>query len=166
MQMSNGARIRRGAVALAVAGVITLGGCTSTFTAQPYTPGVGTNTDLGETDALKLRGMVLVIDGEKAILTGSVVETMHNDSLTKISGVSLDEKGDPSGDLSFSEAKAELKPNQLVKLTEMKIVTDKGKLVPGYTAKLTFDFQNAGSTDLVVPVVDNSLPDYKDVKAS
>lgn len=156
------ARVRRAAAALAVAGVIALGGCTSTFTAQPYTPGVGVNVDQGD---MKTRALVLVVDGEKALLTGAIVSNTEKDTLVKITGQAQDATGKNLGELSFNDAKVEVKPNNLVNLTEKKISTAKGKLTPGFTAELKLEFEKSGTATVVVPVVSTEHADYKDIKA-
>lgn len=160
--MSTGAPTRRGVLALAVVGAVALSGCTSTFTAQPYTPGVGTNVDAGDT---KVRALVLVVDGEQAVLTGSLVSIRGNDALTKITGKALDANGNEVGDLTFPDGRIEVKPNTLVKLTDMKLTTPKGKLTPGFNADLTLQFERGGAVDITVPVVSTDHPDYADVKA-
>lgn len=151
---------RRALLAAGVAGAIALSGCSSTFTAQPYTPGVGTNMNRGD---VKLRAMVLVVDGDRAWLTGSVVTDQQADTLTGIDGVAQDSSGNELGDgsLTFEAPRIEVPAGGIVDLTKQGVSTEKGKLVPGLNATLTLTFQNAGEATLVVPVVDTEHPDYK-----
>lgn len=149
-------RLRHSAAALVVAGLMAFSGCTSTFTAQPYTPGVGTNVDQGP---VMVRAMVLVIDGDKAYLTGSIV-SHEDDNLTGIQGKAQDGSFKDVADLTFTDAQIEVPTDKLVTLTDKQISTPVGDLKPGLTAQLTLNFEKAGAATLVVPVVDTKHPDY------
>ncbi|MGA4669022.1 hypothetical protein ACPCG0_04350 [Propionibacteriaceae bacterium Y1923] len=150
------ARMRTAAAALALAGVVALGGCTSTFTAQPYTPGIGTNVDAGP---VKVRALVLVLDGESAQLTGSIVG-LEADTLLGITGHAQDAAFDNLGALSFPDTRIAIAKDKLTPLTDKNLVTQAGDLTLGLTAEITFNFENSGSATVQVPVVDASHADY------
>lgn len=143
------ARIRNAAAALALAGAVALSGCSSTFTAQPYTPGVGTNVDAGP---VKARALVLVTEGDSARLTGSIV-SLESDTLVSISGQAQDASFNDVGNLTFPQARIDLGANKLVPLTDLNLVTTSGELKPGLTAQLELKFEKSGSATVVVPVL-------------
>lgn len=150
------ARMRTAAAALALAGVVALGGCTSTFTAQPYTPGIGTNVDAGP---VKVRALVLVMDGDTAQLTGSIVG-LDTDTLLSISGNAQDAHFNNLGSLSFPDARIAIAKDKLTPLDDKNLVTPTGDLVLGMTARITFTFEKAGEATVLVPVLDTSHADY------
>lgn len=152
-------RVRHALAATSAAAVIALSGCSSTFTAQPYTPGVGTNVDQG---SMLVRSLVLVVDGERAWLTGAVVSEDGADTLTRITGTAQNSQGEDQdgGALTFPDGQIAVPSGGMVNLTGKNLSTPAGELTPGLTAKLTLHFQQAGDATLVVPVVDKSHPDY------
>lgn len=146
--------MRRRTLALAVAGVIALGGCTSTFTAQPYTPGVGANVDAG---AMKLRSLVIIKDGDNAYLTGALVGQGSGDRLVALRGTTLDASGNPTGGLTFSGGQLEAPADRLVPL---EFPTDGSGLTAGLNVLVEAEFEQHGTTRVVVPVVTKDNPDY------
>ena len=150
------ARMRTAAAALALAGVVALGGCTSTFTAQPFTPGIGTNVDAGP---VKVRALVLVLDGDTAQLTGSIVGN-ESDTLVSITGNAQDASFTNQGDLTFPDARIALSPNKLTSLTDKKLTATSADLVEGLTAEIVFTFEKAGTATVQVPVVSSDHNDY------
>lgn len=161
----NGSQRRRRVGALAAAAVLAaaLGGCASTFTAQPYTPGVGVNADLGQN--LQVRALVLVVNGTKTYLTGSVV-SYQKDTLDKVTGQALDSSGSATGSpLDFTgPTSGTVRANNVYAITDQNVSTPTGDLEAGLTAKVTLQFSKAGSTTVTVPVVDVSNPDYATLK--
>ncbi|MGA4507903.1 hypothetical protein ACQB6R_02585 [Propionibacteriaceae bacterium G1746] len=149
-------RIRTVAAAASLAAVVALGGCVSTFTAQPYTPGVGVNADAGQ---VKARALVLVLDGQSAHLTGSIVST-EADTLTSVKGTAQDSSFNDLGALTFPDARVAIPSNKLVPLTPQNLVATSPDLKAGLTAKLTLTFDKSGTTTVVVPIVSNENPDY------
>lgn len=156
------ARMRTAAAALALAGVVALGGCTSTFTAQPYTPGVGTNVDAGP---VKVRALVLVLDGDTARLTGSIVG-LDSDTLLSIKGNAQDAHFTNLGALTFPDARIAVAPNKLTSLTDKDLTTPAGDLTMGLTAQIVFQFEKAGSATVQVPVVSSENADYRSLAPS
>lgn len=150
------ARMRSAAAALALAGVVALGGCTSTFTAQPYTPGIGTNIDAGP---VKVRALVLVLDGDSARLTGSIVG-IESDTLVAIRGYAQDASFTNRGALTFPDARIAVAPNKLTSLTDKSLTTTSPDLTAGLTAEIVLEFEKAGPATLQVPVVSSDHGDY------
>lgn len=153
------ARMRTAAAALALAGVVALGGCTSTFTAQPYTPGVGTNVDAGP---VKVRALVLVLDGEAALLTGSIVG-IESDTLVSIKGSAQDAAFKNVGPLTFPDARIAVAANKLTTLTDKNLTATGTGLTAGLTAEIVFEFEKNGTATLQVPVVSSEHSDYSNL---
>lgn len=164
--MSHSPQFSRRSLTLASAAALAMGAlsaCTSVGVVDPYTPGIGTETQVGET---KLRAMVIVETGEgKGLLTGAIAAE-EDDTLTSIKGQSTDAALDDNGNLTINQLTLEAPSSKLVKLADKKITVSGEKLKAGLYARLTFAFEKAGDVTLLVPVVAKDHPDYKGVSGS
>lgn len=151
------ARLRRALAATVAAGALLLtAGCAQPGTIESYTPANGANVELGMT---KVRGLVLVVDGEQAVLSGGIVSPSA-DTLTSVAARALTASGAEGEILAVSTKPVELAADQLTKLSDAGIAVSGKGMVPGLTAKVTLAFAKAGSVTAEVPVVDVKHPDY------
>ncbi len=152
-------RTRLAAAGLAIAAVSLTGCATIPAISEQYTPGVGTNVT--QQDAM-LRALVIVVKDGQGVLTGAALSSV-GDSITAISIKALDQNDAPAGDVKVSTSSIQLPTDTLVQLAPQ-VQVSSPQLVPGLMAELKVTFAKAGETTLLVPVVSNTHPDYKNVQ--
>ena len=129
-------------------------------TNMPYTPSDGTNADIGDGGAIKIRNLVLIsrTAGEgvvSATLIGNTEDSLNSVSITPI-------KADGSSGSAVTATPAaplQLGGGSLIVLTNVApLSVTSPDLLAGLTAKVTMDFAKAGPTTLNCPVVDGTIP--------
>lgn len=143
-------------IAAALIGATALSGCVSTKVAQPYTPGIGVNS---EQQGVNLRALTVVARDGKGVLAGSL-DSSAGDTLTRIAGKATGSNFEDLGDLQTGSATIQLPAGEFVNLTDKKISVSSDDLKPGLYARVTFTFEKAGEVTVLVPVVDADQPDY------
>ncbi|HSE72120.1 MAG TPA: hypothetical protein VLA97_15260 [Nocardioidaceae bacterium] len=143
--------LRRSIVAAAVlVAVPVLSSCGSNFNAptdQVYNPGVGVNERSSDVDVLH----ALVVSGAEG--SGTVVAALVNQNVTEedqLTGITATE-----GEQVDLSGPIEIGPEKLVQLAdEQQTVSIEGEGIrPGLFVELTFEFANAESVTVEVPVV-------------
>lgn len=139
--------------------------CASPQTLQPYTQAEGVNYDApmaGQQVPLKVRNLMVVAKpGGQGFISGAVISTEAN-KLTGVEAQALDASGAPGAPIPPATANVEMKPNQLVVLTEgSPIQLNSPDLKPGLTARLKLTFEKGAPAEVVVPIVDGEKEDYK-----
>lgn len=155
-------RLRTVGAAIAVAASLSLTGCGfNAQTLQTYTPAHGVNVDH---DALKVRNLLVIADGQgKGVVSASIVSA-KDDSLESVSGNAVKADGSDGGALTVTAAPVELPAGQLVVLTDQspRLTVTGPELKPGLTARLVLTYGSGQTTDLVVPVMDAEQALYAD----
>ena len=103
-------RLTRVAVAAVALAGLGLGGCANYETLEPYQPAAGIQTDA---PGVKVRNLMVVDDGGSMHLAGTLIAD-EQDSLSKVSGIALQQNSDPGKELtigSVSTERAKLEPD-------------------------------------------------------
>lgn len=134
-------------------------------TNQPYTPSDGTNADIGDDGALKVRNLVIIsrADGQ-GIVSASVIANAE-DQLTGVTVAPFTADG-TDGPPAAAELAAPLQlgGGSLTILTQGPLITVQApELTAGLDALVTMQFANAGSVPLRAPVVDGTLQPWSTI---
>lgn len=143
-------RLTRVAVAAVALAGLGLGGCANYETLEPYQPAAGIQTDA---PGVKVRNLMVVDDGGSMHLAGTLIAD-EQDSLSKVSGIALQQNSDPGKELTIgSKGNLTLPANGPVNLADSGI-TVKGDVDPGGMTQISLTFAKAQPLTLTVPVVD------------
>lgn len=136
------------AVALCTAVALSLAACAQPQTIEPYQPGVGADTAVGD---VALRALTIVMsDEDSGALTGALV-ARTDDTLTSLTGTALGTDLEPGAELTITADTTRLPAQTLVPLDKITVSGD--GLVPGLNAELTFVFAEGGIVTVAVPIV-------------
>jgi hypothetical protein len=158
-------------VALVVTlGLLLVAGCgMNAQTSKPYTPAEGINVDVGDPAqnnlVVHVRNLLIIAKAPgQGVLSASLV-TNNRDSLTKVSGNPIKLDGSDGAPFTVTMPNAVTIANGAeVVLTGMPlIVLSSPDLVPGLSATITLQFENAGQTTLKVPIEDGNQPQYASI---
>ncbi len=145
---------RRALAALACAAAFALSGCATGFNAQTtkqYDAAIGSNSRGGDVEVLN--ALFVANDNDTATLSASLLDKARTaTSLTDITVT--DEKGTEIA-ATFAEP-VELKPNVLYVSGKTPDVMITGAFKLGQFVTASFDFDNAGTVTLKVPIVDRN----------
>ncbi len=167
---------RRIALALSAVALLAVSACGfDAETLQPYTPGNGVNVDIGlgpnqqvVSGTVQARNLVIVSDAAgEGFLYGSLY-TEDSDALTAVSGNAIKVDGSQGSALNaVVTSPVTVANSELVVITDQQRITmTSADLAPGLTANLTLTFRNAGSRQVLVPVVDGSLEPYDQIPSA
>lgn len=163
---------------VAVSAALLLGSAACGFNAQtlmPYTPAAGVNVNVGTgpnqepvTSTVQVRGLMVIsrTPGE-GFLSASLL-CGDQDALTSVSGYVVKTDGSQGSALTVTLPEpVALGNNQLVVLTDRtEIAVASADLMAGGTVSLTLTFSNAGSQQVLAPVVDGNTSGYSSVSPS
>jgi hypothetical protein len=169
-----GQRLRAGGSLLLVLGLLFLAGACgrNVQTNQPYTPGEGINVDIGDSadpsKVVHVRNLMIISWGPgEGVVSGTLV-TDDRDSLTGLSGNAIKVGGIEGAPFTGTvPSTVSLANGQPVVLTDQpKIVVKSADIMPGFGARLTLQFENAGEKTVIVPIVDGNESQYLTIKPS
>jgi hypothetical protein len=163
-----GRRLRQIAAGLLLAIGLTalVAGCGfNAATNMPYTPSDGTNIDIGEGGALKIRNLVIIsrTKGEGVISATLIGNT--DDQLTTVAVTPSKADGSAGAAVTTSPAPPlQLGGGNLIVLTNVAPLTLRSPdLIAGLAASVTMTFAKAGPVTLNCPVVDGSVPPWSQI---
>jgi hypothetical protein len=134
-------------------------------TNMPYTPSDGTNLDIGEGGALKIRNLVIIsrTKGEGIISATLIGNT--DDQLTSVSIIPDKTDGAPGAAATTAPTPPlQLGGGNLIVLTNQAPLTVRSPdLTAGLAASVTMTFAKAGPVTLNCPVVDGSIPPWSQI---
>jgi hypothetical protein len=164
----SGRRLRRvvAAALLSVTLTALVTGCG--FNAQtnmPYTPSDGTNADIGNGGALKIRNLVLISRTKGEGIVSATLIGNTDDQLSSVSVAPIKLDGTPAAAVTASPtAPLQLGGGSITVLTNIAPLTVSAPdLMAGLTATVTMTFAKAGPVSLNCPVVDGSIPPWSQV---
>lgn len=140
-------------------------------TLQPYTPADGVNIDVGLSedgqpteDTVKVRGLMILVQPDGSAFLSATLVCWGSDQLTEVTGFAQHADGSRAGDVTVElPLPIDVVDGHPVLLVEQQPNTVDGALTPGLNATLTLTFAEAGSRQVVVPVIDGSRAPYETV---
>ncbi len=136
-------------------------------TNKPYPPSEGVNADVGVYDnapAVKVRNlMILSRAADTGFLSASLVAAQSGEALTGVSATALNADGSDGAVLTVTQPNPVGLGTNLVVLTDRAPITVTGKMVAGYTARITLTFSKAGQLTTVATIVDATQPQFATV---
>lgn len=166
--------LRIGASLLVVIGLLFLAGACgqNVQTSQPYTPGEGINVDVGDpadpNKVIHVRNLMIISWGPgEGVVSGTMV-TADRDSLTGVSGTPIKVGGIEGAPFAVTmPSTVALASGVPVVLTDQPpILVKSPDIMPGFGARLTLQFENAGEETVLVPIVDGNESQYVTLKPS
>lgn len=164
--------VRLVGVAAVLSALLTAGCGFDVQTLQPYTPADGVNYTHGDgvngTPQLKVRNLFVLADGAgNGFVSASMIVDNGSDTLRSISGVALNADGSDGGAITVGTfAPLAIGTDRLLVLTDEAPITVSGPLRPGFEARLTLTFAEAGEISVVTPVIASSDPVYSGLTPS
>jgi hypothetical protein len=155
---------------LTTLGLLLVAGCgMDAQTSKPYTPSEGINVDVGDPAqnnlVVHVRNLLVIAKAPgQGVLSASLV-TNDRDSLTKVSGnpIKLDSSDGAPFTVTLPNAVSIANGAEVVLTETPLILLNSPDLVPGLSAKITLQFENAGETTLTVPIEDGNQPQYASI---
>jgi hypothetical protein len=151
-------------------GLLLVAGCgMNAQTSKPYTAAEGINVDVGNPAqnnlVVHVRNLLVIAKGPgQGVLSASLV-TNNRDSLTKVSGnpIKLDDSDGAPFTVTLPNALTIANGAEVVLTNTPLIVLSSPDLVPGFSAKITLQFENAGQTTVTVPIEDGNQPQFASI---
>jgi hypothetical protein len=166
--------LRSGVSLLVIIGLLFLAGACgrNVQTSQPYTPGEGVNFDVGDpadpNKVVHVRNLMIISWGPgEGVVSGTIV-TADRDSLTGVSGTPIKLGGIEGAEFTVTmPSTVSLTNGTPVVLTDQpEILVKSPDIMPGFGARLTLEFENAGEKTVLVPIVDGNESQYVSLKPS
>lgn len=141
-----GARV---AVAACLGLAVAVTGCTNHETSEPYQPAAGVQTNA---PGMQVRNLMFVTDGSSSGTLQGTLIAAEDDTLTSITGKTLNTNDSDKADLKLAIANVAMKQTVPLNLADKKVAAT--GLMPGGMTRLTLNFAKAQPVTLMVPVVD------------
>jgi len=135
---------------------------------KPYTPADGTNLDVGQDAALKVRNLQVVSNTKGEGYLSATLFTEGADRLTgaTVAPHTLEGTIAPAVPVTLP-APLELPAQSLTVLTDRPFITVRApELLAGSSATVVMEFAEAGSVTLECPVVDGNVPPWNTISPS